>query len=44
MRNKFIPLDEQLFAAKLKYLQGGSGCKEKRKKVDKFDIMQTPSL
>ncbi len=45
MRNKFIPLDEQLFAAKLKYLQGGSGCcKEKREKVDKFDIMQTPSL
>ena len=34
MKNKFMPLDEQLFAAKLKYLQRGSGCcKKKRKKL-----------
>ena len=40
-----MPLGNNLFAAKLKYLQRGSGCcKKKKKKVDRFDIMQTPSL
>ncbi len=40
-----MPLDENLFAAKLKYLQKGGGCcKKKKKKGDKFDIMQTLSL
>ena len=40
-----MPLDENLFAAKLKYLQRGGGCyKKKKKKGDKFDIMQKPSL
>ena len=34
MRNKFMPVDENLFAAKLKYLQwGGGSCKERRKKL-----------
>ena len=43
-RNKFMPMGDNLFAAKLKYLQRGSGCcKKKRKKVDKVDIIKNPS-
>ena len=38
-----MPLDENLFAAKLKYLQKGGGCcKKKGKKVDKIDMMKNP--
>ena len=44
-RNKFMPMGDNLFAAKLKYLQRGSGCcKKKRKKVDKVDIIKNPSF
>ena len=32
IRNKFMPLDEKMFVAKLKYLQRGSGCCKKRRK------------
>ena len=33
-RNKFMPMGDSLYAAKLKYLQRGSGCcKKKRKKL-----------
>ena len=40
-KNKFMPMGDNLFAAKLKYLQRGSGCyKKKRKKVDKVDIIK----
>ena len=39
-----MPMGDNLFAAKLKYLQrGSSGCKKKRKKVDKVDIIKNPS-
>ena len=37
-----MPLDENLFAAKLKYLQRGGGCCKKKEKVDKIDMMKNP--
>ena len=38
-----MPLGNNLFAAKLKYLQRGGGCcKKKGKKVDKIDMMKNP--
>ncbi len=43
IRNKFIPLGNNLFGTKLKYLQRGSGCcKKKGKKVDKINMMKNP--
>ena len=38
-----MPLGNNQFAAKLKYLQRGGGCcKKKGKKVDKIDMMKNP--
>ena len=43
IRNKFMPLGNNLFAAKLKYLQSGGGfCKKKGKEVDKIDMIKNP--
>ena len=42
-RNKFMPMGDNLFAAKLKNMQRGSGCyKKKGKKVEKFDMIKNP--
>ena len=38
-----MPLGNNLFAAKMKYLQRGGGCcKKKGKKVDKIDMVKNP--
>ena len=38
-----MPMGDNLFAAKLKNMQRGSGCcKKKGKKVDKIDMMKNP--
>ena len=43
IRNKFMPLGNNLFAAKMKYLQRGGGCcKKKGKTIDKIDMMKNP--
>ena len=43
IKNKFIPLGDNLFTAKLKYLQTCGGCcKKKGQKVEKFDMIKIP--
>ena len=38
-----MPLGNNLFAVKMKYLlRGGGCCKKKGKKVDKIDMMKNP--
>jgi len=37
-----MPLGNNQFAAKLKYLQRGGGCCKKKKKTDKIDMMKNP--
>ena len=37
-----MPLGNNLFAAKMKYLQRGGGGKKKGKKVDKIDMIKNP--
>ena len=45
IRNKFMPLGNNLFAAKLKYLQRGGGCCKKRgKKLTKLIWWKIPRL
>ena len=45
IRNKFMPLGNNLFAAKLKYLQRGGGCCKKRgKKLTKLIWWKIPHL
>ena len=45
IRNKFMPLGNNLFAAKLKYLQRGGGCCKKRgKKLTKLIWWKIPYL
>ena len=42
-RNKFMPMGDNLFAAKLKNMQRGSGCcKKKGEKVEKLDMIKNP--